>query len=176
MDVESRARDASHKLETLIRSEKDLVKLTKQMEEAEKDIAKYKEAKQKLEEAGAKIVSNESELISLSSEEQHLKRQQTMFSERLDRLQQQFQLKLEATASSVESYQRNKENAQAEHQTAQQKLVNNDAIAKSYQDKIKGLKDAHAQEIHALNDKYNQLCTQVQEYHKLLTDTMEAKA
>ena len=129
-----------------------------------------------MKQAGAQIVSNESELISLGSEEQHLKRQQNMLSERLGRLEQQFQLKLEATASSVESQQRNKENAQAEHQTAQKNLMNNEAICKSYQDKIKGLMDAHAQEIHALNDKYNQLCSQVQEYHKLLVDTMEAKA
>jgi chromosome segregation ATPase len=175
VDVESRARDASHKLETLCRSEKDLLKLTKLMEDVEKDMAKYKETNRKVKQANTQIVSNESDLITLGSQEQHLKRQQNMLSERFGRLQQQFQLKVEATASSVENQQRNKENAQAEHITAQQKLSNNEALCKSYQDKTRELKQGHAQEIHALNDKYNQLCNQVQEYHKLLVETMEAK-
>lgn len=174
-DVESRARDASHKLETLCRSEKDLVKLTKLMEDVEKEIAKYKETNRKVKQSNTQAVSNESELISLGAQEQHLKRQQHMLSERLSRLEQQFQLKLEATASSVENHQRNKENAQAEHMTAQQKLMNNEAICKSYQEKIKELENSHAQEIHTLNEKYNQLCGQVQEYHRLLVETMEAK-
>ena len=175
-DVEARARDASRKLETLCRSEKDLVKLTKIMEECEKDIEKYKETSRRVKEANSQVINNENELISLGAQEQHLRRQQTMLSERFGRLQQQFQLKLEATSSSVENQQRNKENAQAEHMTAQQKLMNNEAICKTYQDKIAELKSGHAQEIHALNEKYNQLCGQVQEYHKLLVETMEAKS
>jgi len=174
-DVESRARDASHKLETLCRSEKDLLKLTKLMEEVEKDIEKYKDTSRKVKESSAQVVNHENELISLGAQEQHLKRQQNMLTERLGRLEQQFQLKVEATASSVENQQRNKENAQMEHMTAQQKLMNNEAICKTYQEKIKELKTSHGQEIHALNDKYNQLCHQVQEYHKLLVETMEAK-
>ena len=175
VDVESRARDAAHKLETLCRSEKDILKLTKLMEDVEKDIGKYKDQSKRVKEANTKMADNESDLISLGAQEQHLQRQQNMLSERLGRLEQQFQLKLEATASTVENHQRNKENAQAEHMTAQQKLMNNEAICKTYQEKIKELKTSHTQEIHALNDKYNQLCNQVQEYHKLLVDTMEAK-
>ena len=89
-DVEGRARDASHKLETLCRSEKDLLKLTKLMEEAERDIEKYKEMSRKVKQSNSEVINNENELISLGAQEQHLKRQQNMLSERFGRLEQQY--------------------------------------------------------------------------------------
>ena len=85
-DVEGRARDASHKLETLCRSEKDLLKLTKLMEEAERDIEKYKEMSRKVKQSNSEVINNENELISLGAQEQHLKRQQNMLSERFGRI------------------------------------------------------------------------------------------
>ena len=89
--------------------------------------------------------------------------------------QQQSQLKLEAADSTLQDYVRNKENAEAENAATIAKLSNNEAIARSIQDKIHELKATHQLELNTLADKYGTLRHQVQEYHNLLNEAMEAR-
>ena len=172
---ERRSREAGSKVESMAKVEKEILKATRLMEDVEKEIGRYKEFSKKVKNMNAKLVSNETEVISLGASHQHVKRQSQMLSERLNRLQQQSQLKLEAADSTLQDYVRNKENAEAENAATIAKLSNNEAIARSIQDKIHELKATHQLELNTLADKYGTLRHQVQEYHNLLNEAMEAR-
>ena len=135
------------------------------MEEAESEIGRKKEISRKVKSLRAEVAASEHEAIQLSTQHQHLKRQQAALIDRIDRVRTQCEVKRQAAEGRVEEQLRNKEAIAAENAAALAKLAENEAMIRALRDRITEMRGTHEASVNYVLGQYQAMREAVSQYH-----------
>lgn len=124
----------------------------------------------------SRIEGGEGELLTLTAQSQHLRRQKEAVVDRLVRLEQQAELKREAVASNVQQHLAEREAIEAEAAASVLRMQENEIQARALSDRIRSLSSAHEVQLATLTEKYQQLRAKVRDYHRSLVRGMQMPA
>ncbi|BDA42068.1 probable kinetochore protein nuf2 [Coccomyxa sp. Obi] len=171
-DAERHLRDLQTRLDTIGKVEKDVNKAIALMEEVETEIGRKKEASRRVKALREAIASAKHEAAQLTAEQQHLRRQQSSLQDRIQRLQQNWEVRKEAALSAIVGQQKEKEAVEAENAANSAKLAENRAHERQLKKSIEEVRESHKVQMDAILDKYNSLLAQVKDYHVQLEQAM----
>ena len=136
------------------------------MAEAEAEIGRKKEISRQVKALRAEVAANEHEAAQLATQHQHLKRQQAALIDRIDRVRSQCDVKKQAAEGRVEEQIRNKEAIEASNAAAVAKLAENEAMIRSFRERIAEMRAAHESSVNAVLGQYQALREAVAQYHE----------
>ncbi|KAK9864138.1 hypothetical protein WJX84_002045 [Apatococcus fuscideae] len=171
-DADRRSRDCSSRADAVAKVERDLGKVTKQLQELEEQVGRKKEVSRRVKDLRRQIAAGDAECQALAATQQHLTRQQAALHDRLSRLDQQALLKKEAAASAVEEQLREKEAVEAENAAALAKIAENESMMRTLKERLREMQSNHDAEVNAIMAKYRSLREQMAEYHMQLETAM----
>mmetsp|Transcript_29485 Transcript_29485/g.49579 ORF Transcript_29485/g.49579 Transcript_29485/m.49579 type:complete len:456 (-) Transcript_29485:50-1417(-) len=165
-DAEKEGRELSQRLDALDRAAKDVTKCVKLVDEAAVEVKKHKEVLRQLKTAKQQIQANEEERWRVETEAQHFRRQEQVHRERIERLNQQGELKREAAVASVTAAREEKVAVELHNTATQARIAEVDYQIQALQRQVEDATASHNQEMSIVSTKYTQLQKQVQDYHR----------
>eukprot|EP00854_Cymbomonas_tetramitiformis_P018737 gene18737-22376_t len=152
-DAEKKSRELQTRLDTLSKVERDVQKCVNMMMEADVEMAKHKEISRSIKSAKSKIQANGEEIWRLDTEKQHLKRQEQITLDRMQRLAQQGGLKQEAAVAAVAAAREEKCAVESHNAATQARL------AELEHQHVKDGRSQHRREMKTVSVKYGMLET-----------------
>lgn len=171
-DAEVKARELSARLGCLRKLEESILKCVAVMNECSVETDKLQKQKEQIDDAQAGITEANAESRELESRQLFLAKQLQAAAEKLVRLEKVHKEKQEAAQQALVEAKSDRTAAEKEREEAQAKIEENEKFIRAMQKKINERKRAHIDEMTLMREKYEQLETQVQEYHHRLIKAM----
>ena len=167
-ELEKTLRTLAHKGELYGKAGREVSKCVKLMEEAESEIAKHKEVSRGVKGIQSKLGENEEEVFKLTAAANHLKRQQSALSERLERLGKQGTLKKDSAASALTEAKAELASVESDVSVSASKLEEYEVHVRKTTGLIRDLQASHEEEAGAILAQFQSLRAQVKEYNASL--------
>ncbi|KAK3239512.1 hypothetical protein CYMTET_50565 [Cymbomonas tetramitiformis] len=171
-DAEKKSRELQTRLDTLSKVERDVQKCVNMMMEADVEMAKHKEISRSIKSAKSKIQANGEEIWRLDTEKQHLKRQEQITLDRMQRLAQQGGLKQEAAVAAVAAAREEKCAVESHNAATQARLAELEHQIRAVEQHVKDGRSQHRREMKTVSVKYGMLETKVKEYQQQLLSAL----
>ncbi|GLC56314.1 hypothetical protein PLESTB_001091500 [Pleodorina starrii] len=166
--------DYERKIEMIAKFERDMQRCIKLLEDLELVVARKKEVSATTKDTKEAIAREERQYNELVSFHQTARRQLASLQEKLNRMEQQSQLKLEAAAALVDDQIKRREAAEAEHAATSARAAEQEAQIRVWRERAEEVRATLEARSKAIVDKYNTLRRAVMEYCRRLESAMSA--
>lgn len=167
-------REAEAKLQQLHKGDNRILKRISAMDEIAELLQKSKKLSKDVKEQTNAIAANEEMIGELVRDERYLKEQINKASEKLFKLQKQFEKKRTAADMALTEVQAEKMALQQKIEQQRHVLERNLAETESAKRRLDTMKQQHQTHMNTLRSKYEQLHSQLRSYHASLTEAMTA--
>ncbi|PNH12206.1 putative kinetochore protein NUF2 [Tetrabaena socialis] len=170
----SASNDHDRKLEFMAKFERELMRCIKLQEELEGVVARKKDVSAAAKDTREAIATEERRYSELASSNLTARRQQASLQDKLSRIEQQGQLKVEAAAALVEEQFKRREAVEAEHAAGDARAAEQEAQIRGWRERaaeVTAQKDTRARSV---VDKYGMLRKAVGDYNRRLEAAVAA--
>jgi kinetochore protein Nuf2 len=167
--------DNDRKLELINKFEKEVGRCIKLMEDLDAAVGRKKDVSQQVKDSRQAISSNERLLAETSGTTATLRRHIDTVSDKLQRLEHQGSLKLEAAASCVEEQLKSREAVEAENAAMAARAAEDEAAIRTLKEKMLELQMTHDGAVRGVFDKYAVLRQSVKVYNSRIMDASDCR-
>ncbi|KXZ46401.1 hypothetical protein GPECTOR_44g76 [Gonium pectorale] len=164
----SASNDHDRKLEFMAKFERELLRCIKLQEELEGVVARKKDVSAAAKDTREAIATEERRYTELAASNVTARRQLASLQDKLSRIEQQGQLKVEAAAALVEEQLKRREAVEAEHAAGDARAAEQEAQIRGWRERAAEVIAQKDTRVRAVMDKYNILRRAVADYNRKL--------
>ena len=167
--------DNNRKLELISKFDKEVGRCIKLMEDLDTAVSRKKEVSQQVKDSRQTVSSNERLLAETSGTTATLRRHMATVSDKLQRLEHQGSLKLEAAASCVEEQMKSREAVEAENAAMVARAAEDEAAIRTLKEKMVEAQMLHDAAVRGVFDKYAVLRQAVKGYNTRIMEAADCR-